>query len=128
MFDATLMEVGTKLVALSQAGKAREGLDTLYSEDAVSVEAARMPGAEGTETHGLPAIRGKHDWWDSTMEMHSASAEGPFFHGEDSFGVIFEADVTDKENGRRMQMKELGIYTIKDGKIVREEFYYQAEG
>lgn len=26
--------------------------------------------------------------------------------------------------GRRMQMEEVCLYTIKEGKIVREEFFY----
>jgi ketosteroid isomerase-like protein len=33
-------------------------------------------------------------------------------------------DVTNKESGQRVQMREVGIYQVKDGKIVREEFAY----
>jgi hypothetical protein len=57
-------------------------------------------------------------------EVHSTKATGPFLHGEDRIGVIFEMDITDKASGNRMQMQELAIYTAKDGKITREEFYY----
>ncbi|MEO0363498.1 MAG: SnoaL-like domain-containing protein, partial [Pseudomonadota bacterium] len=69
--------------------------------------------------------RGKHAWWDGAMEVHDAKVEGPFLHGDDRFGMIFEMDVTEKSSGQRSQMKELGVYTVDgEGKIVREEFFY----
>ena len=59
------------------------------------------------------------------MEVHDAKVEGPFLHGEDRFGMIFEMDVTEKASGQRSQMKELGVYTVDGaGKIIREEFFY----
>ncbi|QXT39159.1 nuclear transport factor 2 family protein [Gymnodinialimonas ceratoperidinii] len=103
--------------------KVRENLDALYADDAVSVEAADM-GGQGRETRGKAAIHGKHDWWDSAMEEYGSSVTGPFYHGDDQFSLYFEVDATDKESGRRMQMKEIGVYHVAEGKIVREEFHY----
>jgi limonene-1,2-epoxide hydrolase len=36
--------------------------------------------------------------------------------------VQYDADVTDKDSNKRMQLSEVGVYTVKDGKIVHEEF------
>jgi hypothetical protein len=36
--------------------------------------------------------------------------------------VQFDIDVTEKASNKRMQMSEVGIYTVKDGKVAREEF------
>ena len=36
--------------------------------------------------------------------------------------VQFDIDVTEKASKKRMQMSEVGIYTVKDGKVSREEF------
>jgi hypothetical protein len=55
------------------------------------------------------------------MEVHSFDAHGPFV-AHDRFVVQFDADVTDKQSKERRQMSEVGVYTVKDGKIVREEF------
>jgi ketosteroid isomerase-like protein len=33
-------------------------------------------------------------------------------------------DFTNKETGQRMQMDEHALYTVKDGKIVEERFFY----
>ena len=58
------------------------------------------------------------------MEVHSGSVEGQYLHGANRFAVIFEIDATDKSTNERTQMKELGVYTVRDAKIVREEFFY----
>ena len=33
-----------------------------------------------------------------------------------------DADVTEKNSKKRFQLSEVGVYTVKNGKIVREEF------
>jgi len=121
-------DIAKALVEGCRAGgaKIRENLDTLYADDAVSVEAADM-GGQGRETHGKPGIHGKHDWWDNAMEEHSSEVIGPFYHGENQFSVLFDVDATDKESGKRMQIKEIGVYHVADGKITREEFHYAVE-
>ena len=55
------------------------------------------------------------------MEAHSFDAKGPFV-GHDRFVVQYDADVTDKNSKERRKLSEVGVYTVKDGKIVREEF------
>ncbi|MEL7491896.1 MAG: nuclear transport factor 2 family protein [Pseudomonadota bacterium] len=124
MFDSKLMEVADTLVANCRAGKEKEGLDALYAPNAVSVEAAAMAEGAPRVFEGLDAIKAKHEQWREMMEEHSSKTDGPYLHGDDKFGVIFELDATDRASGQRMQMKEFGVYTVADGKIVREEFYY----
>lgn len=126
MFDPKLIDIANKLVTHCRNSTEAEGLKTLYAKDAVSVEAGAPPGAPGREVKGVEAIKGKHDWWFGAHTVHSAGVEGPFFHGADRFGLIFDMDVTEKESKRRMQMKELALYEVKDGKIAREEFFYAA--
>ncbi|MEM6662564.1 MAG: nuclear transport factor 2 family protein [Pseudomonadota bacterium] len=119
-----LKEIGEALVTHCRNDTALQALDTLYHRDAVSVEAMLMPGTESRETGGVEAIKGKHHWFDSTFEVHESTVDGPYLHGEDRFGVIFQLDATHRESGERTPMKEMAIYTVKLGKIVREEFYY----
>jgi ketosteroid isomerase-like protein len=120
----TFAEIANELVAGCREGRERANLDKLYAPDAVSVEAMDMGG--GRESKGVAAIHGKHDWWASSFDVHNFSAEGPFLFGEESFAVIFDMDTTNKATGERSQGREVGIYHVKDGKIVREEFYYSA--
>jgi ketosteroid isomerase-like protein len=120
----TFDEIAKELVAGCREGRAQANLDRLYAADAVSVEAADMGG--GRETIGLPGIHGKHDWWEGAFITHGLTVEGPFVHGQDSFAVIFGMDTEDRATGVRSQGREVAIYHVKDGRIVREEFYYSA--
>ncbi|MCC1493441.1 nuclear transport factor 2 family protein [Cognatishimia sp. F0-27] len=117
-----LKEIAQALVEGCRAGTELDNLGRLYAEDAVSVEAMDQGG--GRETKGLEGIRGKHAWFDSAFEIHDSSVEGPFLHGDDRFAVIFDVDASEKATGERMPMREVGIYHVADGKIVREEFFY----
>jgi ketosteroid isomerase-like protein len=120
----TLTEIANELVAGCRENRTRENLDRLYAADAVSVEAMDMGG--GAVTTGLAGIHGKHDWWEANFTMHGGSVEGPFLHGDDRFAVIFDMDTTENATGRRSQGREVGVYHVKDGKIVREEFFYSS--
>ena len=76
------------------------------------------------EAHGLEAIKGKHDWWDSTFEFVKGDISDPMPNGDDRFAVIFDISVKHKQNGEVSDMKEVALYTVDGGKIVREEFFY----
>lgn len=112
--------VAKKVVELVRKQDWYKALDTLYDDNVVSVEAFSMGGGP-TETRGKEGVRGKVDWWVNEMEVHSFKAGDPFV-AHDRFVVQYEADVTDKKSKQRRQMSEVGVYTVKDDKIVREEF------
>ncbi|HEY6918677.1 MAG TPA: nuclear transport factor 2 family protein [Tabrizicola sp.] len=118
----TLKEIAEELVAGCREDRTRENLDRLYAPDAVSVEPMDTGG--GRESVGLAAIHGKHDWWDANFEVPALTVEGPFLHGEDRFAVIFEMETVNKASGERRTDREVGVYHVRDGRIVREEFFY----
>ncbi len=99
-----------------------EAGEQLYSPDIVSVEAAAPPG-ESRESKGIDAVRKKGEWWVSNHEIHSSTVEGPLV-AANYFAVTFKMEVTFKPQSKRFSMEEIGVYQVKDGKIVREEFFY----
>jgi hypothetical protein len=118
-------QVGEKLVSLCQKGRNLDAIESLYSPDIVSVEAMGSPEVPA-ELRGIDKIRGKNKWWMENHEVHSSKVDGPFPHN-DRFAVKFSYEVTPKTGpmkGKRFGMDEVGIYTVKNGKIVREEFFY----
>ena len=119
-----LKDVADALVAHCKAGTEAQGLEELYSEQAESIEAVPGPGMDSPITKGLAAIKGKHEWWNANFEVHDSTVDGPHLHGEDRFAVVFEMDSTHIESGERSKMKEVAVYTVDEGKIVREEFFY----
>jgi ketosteroid isomerase-like protein len=116
------LEVGTKLVELCKQGKTEEAKNTLYAKDIVSVEAGAPPNMSA-EVRGLDAVFAKGKWWTDNHVVHAATCEGPYPNG-DRFIVRFTYDITHKPTNARRQMDETALFTVKDGKIVREEFFY----
>lgn len=113
-------EVATKLVEYCRKGEWMKAVDDLYGKEIVSVEARTMENMPA-EMRGIDQVRGKTEWWEKNMQVHSAKVTGPFV-ARDTFVVQFDVDVTDKASKKRMQMSEVGIYKVKDDKVAREEF------
>jgi len=119
-------EIAKKYVELCQAQQNHVALETLFSPDVVSVEAAAMPGMPA-EAKGMKAVLEKSKAWRDSHEVHGAKVEGPWPNGN-RFVVRFSYDVTNKPSGKRFQMEEAALFTVENGKIVREEFFYPTEG
>ncbi len=117
--------VGHKLVEFCRNGLNLEAISSLYSPEIVSVEAMATPDFPG-EIRGIDQVLDKNKKWYDMNEIHHASAEGPFPH-RDKFAVVFHYETSAKDGprkGQRMKFDEVAVYTVKDGKIVREEFFY----
>ena len=100
-----------------------EAYQAFWSDDIVSLEPTDDPMSR---VEGRDALLQKHQWWFDNAEVHSTTTEGPFVFG-DQFAVRYGMDVT-MPNGagerERAQFEEVGVYTVKDDKIVKEEFFY----
>src|SRR5665811_1988797 len=118
----TTKNIGQQLVDLCKAGKNQEAMKSLYADAIVSVEAFGLPG-QSPQTTGLAACLAKAAQWAEMTEVHGRKIEGPFPHG-DRFAVFFETDITRRPDNQRLTRKEVAVYTVKDDKIVREEFFY----
>ncbi len=122
---SSTLAIGKKLVELCQQGRNLEAIQSLYAPNIVSIEAMAMPGSP-TRTEGLDAVLKKGQHFFASNTIHSSSAEGPWPHG-DRFIVTFSIDLTSKAGpmaGQRMQMKEAALFTVQNGKITQEEFFY----
>lgn len=117
----TPSEVAKAFTDLLKAGDHQAAAARFNAPDIVSIEAMDGPMArvEGTE-----AVKAKGEWWYANHEVHSVTAEGPFVNGN-QFAVIFGMDFTTKATGvRTKDSKEIGLYTVRDGKIAEEKFMY----
>lgn len=119
---ATIQDVANELVTLCRTGRNMDAVETLYSPNIVSIEPFGDENMPARMT-GIDAIRGKNQWWFENNEVHSAQLNGPFV-GEGQFAVHGVYDVTAKQTGRRAVFSEMALYTVKNGKIVQEEFFY----
>ena len=112
-------EVAQKFAAALKAGRFEEA-ERFWSDDVASIEAMDGPMHEA---RGRAAVHAKGEWWIANHEVHRFEAFGPYMNG-DQFTLRFSIDVTPKASGQRTQMEEVGLYTVRDGKIVEERFFY----
>lgn len=120
----TTKEVANRLVTLCRQGKFEEAIAELYSKDAESIEPAKAE-AQGWDTHikGLDKFAAKGEQWRNMTEaFHGISVTDPIIMG-DQVALGMTMDVTMK-GMPRMNMEELAVYEVVDGKIVREQFFY----
>jgi ketosteroid isomerase-like protein len=118
----SIAAIAEELVALCRAGRNMDAINAFYSPDIVSVESmgnAEMP----RESKGIEAVRRKNSWWAENNEVHTTQADGPFV-ADDKFAVHYVYETTFKPTGKRQNMEEMALYTVRDGKIVHEHFFY----
>ena len=114
-------EIAKKLKKYADQGDFEKAQKELFANDAVSIEPMAGMGFE-KETHGLDAILKKGKQWnDMVKENHSMEISEPVVAGN-SFALTMRMDVTMK-NDERMDMTELCVYHVKDGKIISEQFF-----
>ncbi|MDF3058122.1 MAG: hypothetical protein K0R17_2337 [Rariglobus sp.] len=114
-------EIAGRLVALCRKGDFETAQRELFSPDAVSIEPHATPGFD-KETKGLPAIIEKgHTFQQMVEAMHALDVSEPVVAGQ-SFACTMRLDATMKGEGR-MNMTELCVYEVKDGKIISEQFH-----
>ena len=114
-------EVAKRLKKLCDQGNFEGAQKELFAKDAISIESMASPGFD-KETHGLDAILHKGKKWnDMVSATHSMEISDPMIAGN-TFALTMRMDVTTKDKGR-MDVSELCVYHVKNGKIVSEQFF-----
>ncbi|HEY4336030.1 MAG TPA: nuclear transport factor 2 family protein [Puia sp.] len=114
-------EIANRLVDFCNKGDFEGAQKELYADDAVSIEPNATPDFQ-QETKGLDAIIEKGKKWSSMVEEYHGVKVSQPLAGDHSFALTMFMDVTMKGRGR-MQMTELCVYNVKDGKVVSEQFF-----
>jgi hypothetical protein len=121
----SVQSVGEKFVELCRQGKNFDVMHSMYAPDIVSVE------GDGAATVGQAAVIRKSEKWVEVNTFHGETVRGPFFSGgtetAGQFAVYFTLDITRKATGERVTLEEVGLYTVKNDRITREQFYYAGE-
>jgi len=117
----TTKDVANRLYELFKENKWMEAQQELFSNDAESIEPKDSPGLQSVK--GIDAIRKKgEDFNNMVEEVHGGWVSEPLVAGK-YITVAMGLDCTYKGMGRQ-KMDEIAIYEVKDGKIVKEQFFY----
>jgi hypothetical protein len=117
----TTQEVANRFHELAQTGQWDKIQDELFADNAVSIE---PPGSQGMKSvEGISAIKQKgKQFGEMVEEMHGGYTSAPVVGGK-FFSVAMGMDCTMKGMARQ-KMDEIALYEVKDGKIVKEQFFY----
>jgi hypothetical protein len=119
--------IARRLVELCREGKYEDAQRELYAEDAVSIEPDGLPPGMLGNVKGLPAIFEKgRKFQESIEQMHGGNVSDPVVAGN-WFSCEMTLDVSMKGVGR-MTMTEICVYHVKEGKVDREQFFYDVGG
>jgi hypothetical protein len=117
----TTQEVATRFNELAKQEKWFEIQDEFFSENVRSIDPPHSPYFGYAE--GKAAVRKKGEEFVKKIEaFHGASTTEPVVGGN-YFAVGREVDITVQGPGR-IQMKQIMLYEVKDGRIVSEQFFY----
>jgi hypothetical protein len=117
----TTQQIADRFHALAQKGEWNKIYEELFSPDIESIEPANAVGLPTVK--GMPEILKKGKAWEATIEtMHGGYTNAPQVAGN-FFVCTMGFDGTFKGRGR-MQMDEVALYEVKNGKIVKEQFFY----
>jgi ketosteroid isomerase-like protein len=118
----TTQEVADRYYELIQMHQYEQIQNELYAPDATSVEPENDSGLP-LVVHGVSAMREKEALFFSQVEtMHSSSMSGiivsNFF-----FAMMTTMDVTMKGKARKNK-GQICVFEVRDGKIVKDQFFY----
>ena len=118
----TVETIAHTLVEKCREFKFEEVKHAFYSHEIVSVESMSMPDFP-LEIKGLQAVIEKGQQWANNTEVHHMEVSEPMVAGS-QFAVRFVMDMTCKMTNQRNTMEEIALYQVENGKIVREQFFY----
>ena len=113
-------EIANRLVDLCRKGDYETCYKELYAQDVWSIE---PEGSPNEKVQGMEGIAAKGKQWSEMMEEFHGSEIGEPIVAGNHFSVTMMYDATFKERGRE-KMEEICVYQVKEGKIVKEQFFY----
>lgn len=117
----TIHEVAARFQELARQEKWFEIQEELFAEDVKSIEPAHSPWLKNAA--GKDAVRQKgEDWVKRITAVHRLHTGAPIVAGN-HFAVSRDKDITVEGFGR-IQISQIMLYEVKEGKILSEQFFY----
>lgn len=117
----TIHEVAARFNELAQQEKWFDIQDELFANTVRSIEPSNSPYFQNAE--GKAKVRQKGEVFVKKIrEVHRAATTQPVIGGN-YFAVGREMDITVQDLGR-IQINQVMLYEVKDGKIESEQFFY----
>lgn len=117
----TTQDVANRMGELFKENKWPQVQEELFAENCESIEPAHSQGLKYAK--GKAAIKKKGEDFNAMIEEVHDGWVSEVLVGGNHLTCAMGLDVTMKGMGR-VQMNEVCVYEVKDGKIVKEQFFY----
>ena len=117
----TTQQVADKMSVLFKENKWDLIQNELFAENCISIEPDNSMALKLAE--GLPAIKEKGKQFNAQIEEMHGGYVGDLIVGGNFISCAMGMDVTMKGMGR-VKFDEIAVYEVKDGKIVKEQFFF----
>ena len=118
----SVQEIAERLVALSREGKYEQVYQELFSPEIESME-PKLDGSWDT-AKGFDELKAKADKWNKMCEAFEEGEISDPIVAENFFSCSWKMRVKFKGAPEFMQMDEIAVYRVKEGKVVLEQFFY----
>jgi len=119
----SLAEIASDYAALMAAGETLAAAEKYWASDIIALEPARSESDGPAIAKGKPAALARLTHWLETNAMSELLIDGPFITG-DQFALFIDMEITRRATGKREPFSEIATYTVRDGQIVEERFFY----
>ncbi len=117
----TTNAVAVRLVELLRAGKFEQVYDELF--DAERVQHIEPQSEYFAKVVGVPAIKEKDAKMAANIAEFGAMQVGDAIVAGDHFAIPYKMGFTLKD-GNAVNLEEIILYQVQEGKIVLEQFFY----
>ncbi len=113
----TTRKIAERLVELIRRQRFIEAIEELYAPDVSSRE-----NCEPT-VRGYDAVLANNRRWVETMKIERFEVPNFYVDG-DAIVIEMDSDFTHAETGEEFHSEQVGVYKVRDGKVVSSRFYY----
>lgn len=119
----SLAEIANDYAALMAAGKTLAAAQKYWASDIIALEPAKSESDRPAIAMGKPAALARLTRWLEAHAMRELLIDGPFITG-DQFALFIDMEITRRAAGKHEPFSEIATYTVRDGLIVEERFFY----
>lgn len=119
----TIYELARDFTALLRAGQFAAAGEQFWARDVISIEPTDQPDGVGTTVSGFVAVRNRCAARFGASCIDEIGIDGPFITG-DQFALFLDLVLVDPASGVRQPLSEIATYTVRDGQIAEERYFY----
>lgn len=119
----TIHQVARDFTALLREGEFVAAGERYWANEVTSIEPADLPDGIRTTVSGKAATRRKCTARFGTALIDEIGIDGPFVTGN-QFALFLDLVTLDPVSGTRQPFTEIALYTVRDGQIAEERYFY----